>query len=115
MNNYELICIFKADLTNQSITQLSENISKNINNVGGKIVAEESWGIRNLSYSIKNQKKGYYYFLQISIIGNELSKFRNFLNLEEKIIRHLFVKVPQHEKLPTVMMKEINSKEYNEK
>ena len=43
---------------------------------------------------------------------NKLSSINNSLNLDENILRYLLVKVDNHEKLPTIILK---NRENNEK
>ena len=60
MNCYEHTFIAKHDLSN---SQAKEQVSKYediIKENSGKVLKTEEWGLRNLSYSIKNSKKGFY-------------------------------------------------------
>tara|TARA_B100001250_G_C19460452_1_gene639988 strand:- start:317 stop:658 length:342 start_codon:yes stop_codon:yes gene_type:complete len=105
MKHYEITSILKPDLTENAIKELINNIEKNIKDIGGNIVDKENWGHRDLAYPIKNNKKGYYLFLQVDVNGDNLDTFRNFSNLNENIIRYLIINVEEHEKLPTAMAK----------
>ena len=106
MNHFELVCIFKPDLTNQSIDNLTKKVLEIIENLEGKIIGKEIWGLRNFSYTIKTYKKGFYIFLQLDINGNIINKINNAFNINEDIIRYLIIKVDKHEKLPTIILKE---------
>ncbi len=103
MSNFELVCIYKAELNKQIQNKINENVEKSINEKGGKIIDKEIWGLKDLSYPINKSKKGFYIFFQIDIDSRELAKLNNALNLEENIIRHMTIKVEKHEKLPTIM------------
>ena len=59
-----------------------------------------------LSYKIKNFKKAFYKFYQLEIEGSKIQNIKKNINQNEQIIRHLFVKVKNHEKLPTIILKE---------
>ena len=67
---------------------------------------QEDWGLRNLSYKIKKFKKAFYKFYQLEIEGTKIQDIKKNINRNEQIIRHLFVKVENHEKLPTKILKE---------
>ena len=108
MNHFELVCILKPDLGKQSQDQVEENMKKYINESGGKIVDQEIWGLKNLAYPIKKSNKGYYIFIQFDIDAKELLNINKSLNLNENIIRHLSVKVENHEKQPTMMAQQKN-------
>ena len=103
MSNFELVCIYKAELNKQIQNKINENVEKSINEKGGKIIDKEIWGLKALSYPINKSKKGFYIFFQIDIDSRELAKLNNALNLEENIIRHMAIKVEKHETLPTIM------------
>ena len=104
MSNFETILITKPSLDEKSSKLIIKNLEKNLKENSGKIIASEIWGLRDLAYSIKNNKKGFYHFLQINLESNKIEKIKNSLNLEENVIRYLIMKVSKHEKLPTIMM-----------
>lgn len=112
MKHYELISIFKPDLSKSAFEDLTNKIKKIIKDLGGNIAGEEIWALKDFAYTIKKYKKGYYIFLQIDMKTNKLSSINNSLNLDENILRYLLVKVDNHEKLPTIILK---NRENNEK
>ena len=81
-----------------------ENITNNIESSEGKIISTENWGLRDLSYKINNYKKAFYKFYQIEINGSNIENLKKIMTQNEKILRHLFVKVENHQELPTKMM-----------
>ncbi len=103
MQHFELVCILKPDLTSQIQSKINSNLEKSINGFGGKVLNQEIWGLKDLSYTIKKNKKGFYMLFQLDIDPKKISDINNSLNLEENIIRHLAIKVDKHEKLPTIM------------
>ena len=72
----------------------------------GSIFSKEDWGLKNLNYKIKNYKKAFYKFYQLEIEGSKIQNIKKNINQNEQIIRHLFVKVKNHEQLPTKILKE---------
>ena len=72
-----------------------------LSKVNGTIISQENWGLKDLSYNIKNNKKALYIFYQIEMEGSKIQEIKKTLNQNEKIIRCLFVKVKNHEELPT--------------
>ena len=65
MNLYEHTIIARQDVSSSQITQLKDKYSKLIEKNEGKIVASENWGLINLSYIIKKNKKGNYIHFKI--------------------------------------------------
>ena len=103
MNKFEAVILFSPDLSNALIKKEEDNFSKIIETLKGKIQNKETWGLKDLSYAINNYKKASYKYYQIEILGSELKKIKKTLTQNEKILRHLFVKVSEHQNLPTKM------------
>tara|TARA_B110000014_G_C19877015_1_gene453949 strand:+ start:37 stop:363 length:327 start_codon:yes stop_codon:yes gene_type:complete len=103
MNNIELVCILKPDLSKQHHNDINDRMEKSISKDGGKIIDQEIWGLKDLAYPIKKSKKGFYMFFQLNINSKNLEHLNQMLNLEESVIRHLAIKVDEHEKLPSTM------------
>jgi small subunit ribosomal protein S6 len=77
-----------------------------IKELGGEVIYEESWGLRNLAYPINNSKKAFYEFMNIEIPGENIKTLNSKLNLNENVIRYLSVKVKEFGETPTAMLKE---------
>ena len=105
MNKFEAVILFSPDLSNPIIKKEEDNFNKVIETLKGKIHEIENWGLKDLSYSINNYKKAFYKYYQIEILGSELKSIKKNLTQNEKILRHLFIKVDEHQKLPTKMNK----------
>ena len=106
MSLYEHVLIYKQDL---STTQLDSEINAHkdlIKELGGEIVYEESWGLRNLAYMINDNKKAFYQFMNIDMPGEANDKITAKLNLNQNVIRHISIKVKEFEKTPTPLSKE---------
>ena len=104
MNKFEAVLLYIPDLSSTNITKEEKNFSSNIEDLEGKIINQEDWGLRDLSYNIKNYKKAFYKYFQIEINGSNIQNLKKNLTQNEKILRHLFVKVDEHQKLPTKMI-----------
>ena len=65
------------------------NIDKN----SGKIIKTEEWGLRPLSYKIKNNKRGIYFHIKFEGIGKTIDELERAGNIDQMLIRYLTVKV----------------------
>ena len=93
MNLYEHTIIARQDTSPSELKQLTEKYSKIIEKNEGEVVKTENWGLLNLSYVIKKNKKGSYIHFKIkgkSSIINELEKSEA---IDKKLLRYLTVKV----------------------
>ena len=93
MNLYEHTIVARQDTSSSQIKDLIEKYSEIIKKNKGKIIKTENWGLINLSYLIKKNKKGNY--LHFKIEGN--SKIISELEKNEKIdlnlLRYLTIRV----------------------
>ena len=101
MNKFEATLLINPDLTKKSIENELNSFESTIKSFDGNIVNNEDWGLRDLSYKINNYKKAFYNFFQLELDGNKIEQIQNNLNQNEKILRYLFIKVDEHQKLPT--------------
>ena len=77
-----------------------------VSELSGNVVYQESWGMRNLAYPIKNNKKAFYEFMNIEMPQENMELMNSKLNLNENIIRYLSIKVKSFSETPTLMVKE---------
>ena len=106
MNKFEVVLIYSPDLASQSLLSEIDKFKKNIASNDGKIINEEDWGLRDLSYNIKKFKKAFYSFFQIELSGEYLDKIKKEFNQSDNLLRYLFIKVKNHQELPTKLINE---------
>ena len=59
---------------------------------GGKVEnTDESMGLRDLAYPIKDQTKGYYVVLKVSMDNNAINEFNRLVRINGNVLRHLIV------------------------
>ena len=108
MNKFEAVILLSPDLSSANLKKQEDSFKTMLNGMSGSIFSEEDWGLRDLSYKIKNFKKAFYKFYQLEIEGKNIQNIKKNINQNEQIIRHLFVKVKNHKKLPTKISQEEN-------
>ena len=93
MNLYEHTIIARQDTSPSEIKQLTEKYSKIVKKNNGEIVKTENWGLLNLSYLIKKNKKGSYIHFKIKGKGNVINELEKSEAIDKKLLRYLTVKV----------------------
>ena len=93
MNLYEHTIIARQDTSPSEIKQLIEKYSKIVEKNEGEVVKTENWGLLNLSYIIKKNKKGSYIHFKIKGKGNVVSELEKNESIDKKLLRYLTVKV----------------------
>ena len=110
MAQFEHVIMLGQDLSSSDLEEALVLHEKTVNELEGSIVYKESWGLRNLAYPIKENKKAFYEFMNIELPQNKIKDLNSKLNLNEEIIRYLSIKVKSFCETPTPMISEKDSK-----
>ncbi len=95
MNLYEHTIIARQDTSPAEIKQLTEKYSKIVEKNQGEIVKTENWGLINLSYLIKKNKKGSYIHFKIKGSGSVINELEKNEAIDKKLLRYLTVRVKE--------------------
>ena len=95
MNLYEHTIITRQDASPSDVKQLTEKYSKIVEKNDGKIIKTENWGLLNLSYLIKKNKKGSYIHFKIKGNGRVISELEKNESIDKKLLRYLTIKVKE--------------------
>ena len=106
MNKFEAILLLSPEISSSYKKKLSSDFEKLIKENSGVIINTEDWGLRDLSYNIGNFSKSFYNYYQIEIEGSKIESIKKNLSQNEEFIRHLFIKVNNHQELPTKLNNE---------
>ena len=93
MNLYEHTIIARQDTSPSQLKQLQEKYTKIVEKNDGDIVKLENWGLMNLSYLIKKNKKGNYIHFKIEGPNNTVKELEKNEKLDKNLLRFLTVKV----------------------
>ncbi len=93
MNYYEHTLVARQDTSPSQIKQLEDKYKKIIENNDGNVVKYESWGLMNLSYLIKKNKKGNYLHFKIEGNGKTIKELEKTEKIDKNLLRFLTVKV----------------------
>jgi len=110
MNYYEHTVILRQDISPAQMNQIIDKYTKIIEKNDGKILQTQKWGIMNLSYSIKKNKKGNYIHFKVEGGGNLIKELEKNEKIDNNLLKYLSVKVKKHD-LETnyFLKKEINN------
>ena len=103
---FEHVIILKQSLSSNELSNELKNHTDMVSELKGNVVYQESWGMRNLAYPIKNNKKAFYEFMNIEMPQENIDLMNSKLNLNENVIRYLSIKVKSFSETPTLMAKE---------
>ena len=93
MNLYEHTIVARQDTSPAQIKQLTEKYSKIVEKNEGEIVQTEEWGLLNLAYVIKKNKKGSYLHFKIKGSGKIIDELEKNEAIDKNLLRYMTVKV----------------------
>jgi small subunit ribosomal protein S6 len=111
MRSYEHTLIARQDLSPQQAQALAETYSAVLTEHGAEVTKTEYWGLRNLSYRIKKNRKGHYLHLNLRAPADAITELERQERLSDDVLRYLTVKVDQLEEGPSVVMQSRSSRE----
>ncbi len=109
MNLYEHTIVARQDISPSQIKQLTEKYSKIVEKNKGNIVQTENWGLLNLSYIIKKNKKGNYIHFKIKGSGKIIEELEKNESIDKNLLRYLTIKVKKFDLKTNYFAKKENS------
>ena len=102
---YEHVFLARQDLAQAQVDALAENATNIITEHGGTIVKAETWGLRSLAYRMAKNRKAHYVMLDIDAPAAALAELERQTGINEDVIRYMTIRVDEHEKGPSAMMR----------
>ena len=113
MSYYEHIFLLRGDLSTNQVEDTQNKYKDLIENHKGKITKTEYWGLRNLAYKVKKNKKAHYCLFNISCDFDCLKELKRHMSVNENILRQLTLKKDVLDNTPSIMMKQQQYNRYN--
>ncbi len=92
MRKYEIMYILRADLDEAARKDVMDKLEAILTSNGGKVEkTDESMGLRDLAYPIKDETKGYYVVLKVEMGNDAINEFNRLVRINPSVLRHLIV------------------------
>lgn len=108
---YECVFIARQDISATQAEALADQFTGVIEENGGQVGKKEMWGLRNLAYRIKKNRKGHYILLNLDAPPAAVLEMERTMRLNEDILRYLTVRVPELETEPSVVLQSRHSRD----
>ena len=95
MNKYESVLIARQDLGASQVLSLVDSLKQVVADQGGEVVRVDNWGLKNLAYRIKKNRKGHYVLLNIAAPAQAVAEYERVMRVNEDIIRYMTIKVEE--------------------
>jgi small subunit ribosomal protein S6 len=89
MRNYEAVFIFPAK--EEEYNAGREFVRGLFQNAQANIVKEEDMGERDLTYTVKKEDRGHYYFFEAEMNPESISDIDKSLKIRADVLKYLFV------------------------
>ena len=93
MRKYEVTFIFRTGEDN--MLKAKEQIKSILEKKSAKILKEEDLGEKMLSYEIKKQSRGHYYFYELEFDPAEIDSTEKEIRLGSDVLKFLFVRIDE--------------------
>jgi len=105
---YENVFIARQDISSAQVEALADAFTQIVAQQGGQVAKREYWGLRNLSYRIKKNRKGHYVMFNLDAPPVAVAELERNMGINEDVLRYLTVRVDEHEEGPSVMMRKVD-------
>ena len=93
MNLYEHTIVARQDTSPAQVKALADKYSKIVEKNDGEIVQTEDWGLLNLAYIIKKNKKGIYMHFKIKGASKIIEELEKNEAIDKNLLRYMTIKV----------------------
>jgi small subunit ribosomal protein S6 len=111
---YENVFISRQDISTSQVEALAEQFATVVKDLGGEVTKREYWGLRNLAFRIRKNRKGHYVLMNISAPPAAITEMERTMRINEDVLRHLTVRVDALEEGPSIMMQRRDEREGRE-
>ena len=102
---YEHVFLARQDLSQAQVDALAATATEIVEANNGKVTKTETWGLKNLAYKIKRNRKAHFVLLNIEAPAGTVAELERQTAINEDVIRWLTVRVEELETGPSVQMR----------
>jgi len=104
MTTYEHVFIARQDVSPQQVDALVEAFKGVITEGGGQVGKTEYWGLRNMAYRIRKNRKGHYVLMNIDAAPATVKEMERQMGIHEDILRFMTLRTESMDEKPSAMM-----------
>jgi small subunit ribosomal protein S6 len=108
---YENVFIARQDISGAQVDALADTFTQLVADNGGEVKKREYWGLRNLMYRMRKNRKGHYVLLNLSAPPAAVAELERTMRINEDVIRYLTIRVDELEDGSSVVMQSRGSRD----
>ena len=102
---YEHVFLARQDVSQQQVEALIKEFADVISAGNGKIGKTEYWGLKNLAYKIKKNRKAHYSLMNLDAPPAAIAEMERKMGLNPDVLRFITIRVEQHETEMSIQMR----------
>ena len=112
---YENIFIARQDVSGAQVETLADGFAAVLAENGGQVTKREYWGLRNLSYRMKKNRKGHYVLFNVDAPPAAVKEMERTMRINEDIVRFMSIRVDALEEGPSAFMQSRGGRDRDER
>src|SRR3984893_8817905 len=108
---YENVFTARQDISGAQVDALTDSFTQLVADNGGEVKKREYWGLRNLAYRMKKNRKGHYVLMNIDAPPAAISELERTMRINEDVLRYLTLRVDTPDEAPSAVMQSRGSRE----
>ena len=104
MPYYESVFIARPDISTAQVDALTESLTSIVGENGGTVTKNEYWGLKNLAYRIKKNRKGHYTLMNIDAPAGAIGELERNMRISEDVMRYMTIRVDELDENPSIML-----------
>jgi small subunit ribosomal protein S6 len=108
---YENVFIARQDISGAQVDALADGFTQLIADNGGEVKKREYWGLRNLAYRMRKNRKGHYVLMNLEAPPPAVAELERTMRINEDVLRYLTIRVEAHEEGPSAVMQNRGSRD----
>jgi small subunit ribosomal protein S6 len=101
---YENVFIARQDISSAQVEALADTFATLVTEQGGQVTKREYWGLRNLSYRMRKNRKGHYMLFNLDAPPAAVNELERNMRINEDVLRYMTVRVEELEEGPSAVM-----------
>ena len=93
MRKFETLLLLSPELTVEQRDGVIASLVADIEREGGKMLATDPWGMRDLAYPVKKQMRGFYVRLEYAAPGALVAELERNIRIADGIFKFTSVKL----------------------
>ncbi|WP_371397856.1 30S ribosomal protein S6 [Fretibacter rubidus] len=104
MSLYEHVIITRPDMSSAQVEEFVADTIRKFENHGGKAGKTEYWGLRNLAYRVKKNRKAHYSLIEIDAPAAAIHEIERQHRINEDVLRYMSVRVEEFSADPSPIL-----------